>query len=675
MNPSPRIVPWFVTLTLLCSRVCPAVTLGDAVDAPSLTWNTSGAALWAGETTVTHDAVDAAQSGTITDSQYTDLTTTVTNGPGAVTFWWRVSSEELYDALAFYINNELQDFISGTNGGWEQRSFAYGDGTQTLRWTFTDDVSFTFGSNAGWLDQVSFGEGTLPGVAMSPTNQTAAAASDVTLYVSGNGTPTLGYQWRFNGVPLAGETDTALPLTNVQTANAGSYTCVVTNALGAATSQVATLTVTPTPPIVTLQPQSPGVIFGGNTAFATTARGTEPFSFQWQLFGTNLPGATGASLALSNVQEFNAGPYHARVTNSAGNTNSADGLLALVSLLAWGNNIEGETNIPASATNVMGIASGGTFNLARRLDGAVVAWGTNDLGQTTVPAGATNIAALAGGYQHCVAARSNGTVIAWGDNSSGQTNVPAAATNVIAVAAGVSHSLALRSNGTLVAWGATLNGQSNILALITNVIAISAGDNHNLALRSNGTVVAWGQNLFGQTNVPAAAASGGVAVAAGGSHSLALKTNGTVVAWGFNFYGQTNVPPSATSVMAIAAGLYHSLALRSNGTLVAWGYNGYGQTNVPAIATNVLQIAAAGNQNLVLIARPLQLDVPQLSASGAALRVLGPIGRGPVRIEASSNLTAWQGILTNPPVTGVLRITDSNAVSRPMRFYRASETR
>ena len=53
----------------------------------------------------------------------------------------------------------------------------------------------------------------------------------------------MSYQWRFNGTNIAGATGTSLTLSNVQPAQAGSYSVRVTNAFGAVTSQVATLTV------------------------------------------------------------------------------------------------------------------------------------------------------------------------------------------------------------------------------------------------------------------------------------------------------------------------------------------------------------------------------------------------------------------------------------------------
>jgi hypothetical protein len=137
-------------------------------------------------------------------------------------------------------------------------------------------------------------------------------------------------------------------------------------------------------------------------------------------------------------------------------------------------------------TNVTAVAAGAYQSLALKSDGTVVAWGDNDFGQTDVPDGLTNVAAVAGGFGHSLALRADGTVVAWGNNNAGQTNVPVGLTNAAAVAAGFAHSLALRSDGTVVVWGNSSYGQTNIPPGLANAVAIAAGSYQNLVLESDG---------------------------------------------------------------------------------------------------------------------------------------------------------------------------------------------
>ena len=85
-----------------------------------------------------------------------------------------------------------------------------------------------------------------------------------------------------------------------------------------------------------------------------------------------------------------------------------------------------------------------TVKRALTQGGTVVAWGDNDNGQTTVPAGLSGVVAIAARGFHTVALKQDGTVVAWGDNGEGQTNVPAGLSGVVAIDAGGCHTVALR---------------------------------------------------------------------------------------------------------------------------------------------------------------------------------------------------------------------------------------
>lgn len=269
---------------------------------------------------------------------------------------------------------------------------------------------------------------------------------------------------------------------------------------------------------------------------------------------------------------------------------------------AWGNNNDGQSDVPMGLTNVIAIDGGSNHSLALKADGSIVAWGTNGQGQTTIPVGAVSggVAAIAAGGTHSLALLSDGKVVAWGNDTEGQTDVPAGLSDVTAIAAGYESSLALKADGTVVAWGF----DSALPIGLNDVVAITAGTYHKLALQSNGKIVAWGNNNEGQTTIPAELAAGGVvAIAAGDHHSLALKADGTVVAWGDNGKGQLNVPAGLNHVVAIRAGWDHSLALQSDGTVVAWGDDHFGQTTVPIGVTSPIkgiQIDGGGIMSLAL---------------------------------------------------------------------------
>src|ERR1035441_7789453 len=81
-------------------------------------------------------------------------------------------------------------------------------------------------------------------------------------------------------------------------------------------------------PSIVTQPASLAVNAGATAAFSVTASGAPPLGYQWQFSGTNLPGnlpgATGTSLTLANVQAGNAGSYSVRVSNAFGSVVSSN---------------------------------------------------------------------------------------------------------------------------------------------------------------------------------------------------------------------------------------------------------------------------------------------------------------------------------------------------------------
>ena len=474
------------------------------------------------------------------------------------------------------------------------------------------------------------------------------------------GAAPLSYQWQFNGTDLAGATNASLVLSETKVTDGGSYRCVVGNSLGFMASQPATLTV------LTIQPQSQTVLALSNITFRVTASGGGPFTYQWKRNGLDLSdgdrisGSQTATLTLSNAQPADSGRYWVVVGNAYGMVPSAQAVLGVVPLVAWGDNTYGQSRIPLDLTNAVAVAAGGSHSLALTAEGRVVAWGDNSTGQTTVPSGLSHVVALAAGGYHSLALTDEGRVVAWGDNYLGKTNVPSGLSNVVAIAAGGYHSLALTAEGRVVAWGGNYDGQATVPGGLSNVVALAAGGYHSLALTAEGRVMAWGDSRYGQTTVPGGL-SNVVAIAAGWYHNLALTAEGRVMAWGDNRYGQTTVPSGLSNVVAIVAAWYHNLALTAEGWVVAWGDNRYGQTTVPSGLSNVVAIAAGNYYSLALAGsgRPVFTVQPvgqTLIAGQAAQLLVMAVGPGPLSFQwqcNGSNLPgATNGTLTLPIAQG-----------------------
>lgn len=92
-------------------------------------------------------------------------------------------------------------------------------------------------------------------------------------------------------------------------------------------------------------------------------------------------------------------------------------------VITWGECGEG-IGAGTDLGDVRQLVIGTAHGVAVRTDGSVVAWGDNALGQTNIPSGLKDVMHLAAGDNHTVAVDSAGRVWAWGDNSRGQTAIP-----------------------------------------------------------------------------------------------------------------------------------------------------------------------------------------------------------------------------------------------------------
>ena len=139
-----------------------------------------------------------------------------------------------------------------------------------------------------------------PSILVHPADLTVVEPNEASFSVEAAGTVPLSYQWRRDGTPINGATGSSYTLspTARATDQGAQFSVVVSNAVGTATSLVATLMVTPQPPNILIQPANLNVVEPEAAEFSVEAVGMVPLSYQWWRDGTPINGATGSSYTL-----------------------------------------------------------------------------------------------------------------------------------------------------------------------------------------------------------------------------------------------------------------------------------------------------------------------------------------------------------------------------------------
>jgi hypothetical protein len=173
---------------------------------------------------------------------------------------------------------------------------------------------------------VTGGVATAPVITTQPLAQTVTAGSAVSFSVTASGTAPLSFQWRKDGTAITGATAASLSLAAVTAGDAGSYSVVVTNSAGSATSAAALLTV---------QTASTGTLAAEATAaaqaFVATLSTTQQTAvlLPWDLANarrwSNLPAAMSARNGLSwgNLSTAQKTAARALILTAVGNTGNA----------------------------------------------------------------------------------------------------------------------------------------------------------------------------------------------------------------------------------------------------------------------------------------------------------------------------------------------------------------
>ena len=191
----------------------------------------------------------------------------------------------------------------------------------------TSNYVFAIDANNGLLAFRLTGP-TLPSFLSQPQSQTVLTNTAVTLSAVAQGTDALTYQWKRNGSAISGATTNSYSIASAQTSDTGTYSLVVSNQSGSATS-TATIIVT-VPPAIATQPTDQTANFGGTFSFSVDATGTPAPTYQWYHNDVAISGATGSTYTKGNAQFADSGNYYVIITNVADNITSFEVTLTLM---------------------------------------------------------------------------------------------------------------------------------------------------------------------------------------------------------------------------------------------------------------------------------------------------------------------------------------------------------
>jgi hypothetical protein len=232
----------------------------------------------------------------------------------------------------------------------------------------------------------------------SPTGGTVLASlgGAITFSVTAHAGQPINYRWNKGGSPLSdgtgifGSATATLTLSNLAAGNAGSYSCLLSNAEGATDSVPVTL-VLPLTPVILSQPAGLVIGAGSNAAFTVAAVGPD-LVYLWSKGATPLSGggrvsgAASASLAIAGVTDSDAGAYSCLITNVNGSTNTAAASLVVVDPPVFTLEPQPASQVTYAGSNlVFQVAAQGTLPLSYQwfLRGVPLVDGPNISGATT----------------------------------------------------------------------------------------------------------------------------------------------------------------------------------------------------------------------------------------------------------------------------------------------------
>jgi hypothetical protein len=264
-------------------------------------WEFGGNADWTITNSNPYEGNFSAKSGSIGDQQESELIITMNVlTDDEISFFRKVSSEDNYDYLRFYIDGVQKGEWCGEDG-WAEESYPVTAGEHTFKWAYEKDYSVANGSDCGWVDYIIFPAATGSGNVLSvnasatPEQICLGESSQLNAYASG-GTGNYNYSW--NPTTGLSNPDIHNPLATPEITT--TYTITVDDGNNTISDEIV-VTVNPVP-------ETPVIVLEEDHLVSSSATGN-----QWYDSNGPINGATGQVYYPETTDH-----YYVIVTNNSG---------------------------------------------------------------------------------------------------------------------------------------------------------------------------------------------------------------------------------------------------------------------------------------------------------------------------------------------------------------------
>ena len=348
--------------------------------------------------------------------------------------------------------------------------------------------------------------------------------------------------------------------------DAATYKVVISNSCGYNVTSNAAVLVVKSAPTVQTSASSNTLCVGASQTLqvAAVSNNGGTLTYQWKKAGVNIPNATTASLALTNLQTGDAAVYTVAVTNSCGTTTSPDYTIAI-----------SQAPIITLDPISQSMCAGATATFTANATGATsVKWQKNgvDVGNTTTTLSIPSVATANAGTYTFLATNSCGTttsaaaILAVNNKptiNSLTTTSPVCAGATATITSAVS---ANGDNNLTYAWslnGNVVNGNTGILS-IPNFQSANAGTYALVVTNSCGATTNSATTTLQLQPTPAVANIQDQTVCQGGTLNVAptyTNVSGSTVTYQWYFEGnlintQTGAQLNITNIPTSQAGRY-----------------------------------------------------------------------------------------------------------------------